>query len=42
VVQERPEERGDVLRLPAVDDVLRAKLNDIRPLLAGESLRTCR
>lgn len=42
VVQERPEERGEILRLPAVDDLLRSKLNDIRPLLAGETLRTCR
>ena len=42
VVQERPEERGDILRLPAVDDVLRAQLDDIKVLLAGEPLRACR
>ena len=42
VVQERPEERGEILRLPTVDDELRAKVNEIRPLLAGEVLRACR
>jgi hypothetical protein len=42
VVQERPEERGETLRFPAVDDVLRTKLNEIRPLLAGEPLHACR
>lgn len=42
VVQERPEERGDSLRLPAVDDALRAQLDDIKMLLAGEPLRACR
>ena len=42
VVQERPEERGDSLRLPAVDDALRARLDDIKTLLAGEPLRACR
>ncbi|WP_210543343.1 SPOR domain-containing protein [Rhodoferax sp. PAMC 29310] len=42
LVQERTEERGEILRLPTVDDVLRARLGEIRPLLGGESLRTCR
>ena len=42
VVQERPEERGDSLRLPAVDDALRTRLDDIKTLLAGEPLRACR
>jgi hypothetical protein len=42
VIQERPEERGEVLRLPAVDDTLRTKIDDIKLLLGGEPLRTCR
>ncbi len=42
VVQERPEERGELLRLPAVDDSLRTQLELIKPLLAGEPLRACR
>lgn len=41
VVQERPEERGDVLRLPTVDDAVRAQLDELKGLLAGEPLRTC-
>lgn len=42
VVQERAEVRGLLLRLPAVDDVLRPKLDELRPLLAGKPLRSCR
>lgn len=42
VVQERPEERGDILRLPAVNEVLRAQLEEIKVILADEPLRTCR
>lgn len=41
VVQERPEERGDLLRLPTVDDAIRAQLDELKGLLAGEPLRTC-
>lgn len=42
VVQERPETRGQLLRLPAVDDSLRARLDEVRPALAGSPLRPCR
>ena len=42
VVQERAEARGHRLMLPAVDDGLRARLEELRVLLAGQSLRPCR
>jgi len=42
VLQERDELRGQVLRLPAVDEVVRARLDDIRALLGGKGLRACR
>ena len=42
VVQERPELRGQKLVLPAVDDTLRARLEELRPALTGKSLRPCR
>jgi hypothetical protein len=42
VVQERPEASGQLLKLPAVDDALRAKLDDIKPALAGKPLKACR
>jgi hypothetical protein len=42
VVQERPEARGQQLRLPAVDDTLRARLDDLKAALAGKTLRPCR
>ncbi len=42
VVQERPESRGPALRLPAVDDTLRARLEDVRAALAGQPLQPCR
>lgn len=42
VVQERPEATGQVLKLPAVDDALRAKLGDLKSALAGKPLKTCR
>ncbi|MBE7939451.1 MULTISPECIES: SPOR domain-containing protein [Ramlibacter] len=42
VVQDRPEQRGQVLRMPALDDTLRAKLDELRPLLAGKPWRPCR
>lgn len=41
VVQERPEVRGLRLVLPAVDETLRARLDDIKPLLIGKALRAC-
>ncbi len=42
VVQERAEARGTALRLPAVDDVQRARLDDLRAALAGQPLQPCR
>lgn len=42
VVQERPELRGQKLVLPAVDEALRARLDELRPALGGKSLRPCR
>lgn len=42
VVQERPELRGPMLKLPAVDDTLRSRLDDLKPVLGGKTLRPCR
>lgn len=42
VVEERPEVRGQLLKLPAVDDALRPRLDEIRAALAGKQLRPCR
>ena len=43
VAQERPEVRGRfLLRLPLVDDVLRARLQDLEPVLGEQPLRPCR
>ena len=42
VVQERADLRGTALRLPAVDEALRARLEEIRPALGGQALRACR
>lgn len=42
VVQERAEVSGQVLRLPAVDDAVRARLDELKPALGGKPLRACR
>ena len=42
VVQERPDVPGQRLTLPAVDDALRGRLDDLKPVLAGRPLRSCR
>jgi hypothetical protein len=42
VVQERPEARGQLLKLPAVDDSLRLRLDDLKAALNGTTLRPCR
>jgi hypothetical protein len=42
VVQERPEARGQLLKLPAVDDGLRARLDNLKPALNGKTLQACR
>jgi hypothetical protein len=42
VVQERPEVRGQLLKLPAVDDGLRSRLDGLKPTLNGKALQACR
>ena len=42
VLQERPEQRGQRLLLPAVDDNLRPRLPELQAALAGKTLRPCR
>jgi hypothetical protein len=42
VVQERQEVRGELLRLPAVDEALRARLEELTPHLGGKPLVPCR
>jgi hypothetical protein len=41
VVLERPEVRGQLLKLPAVDVALKAKLEPLKPQLAGKALQAC-
>lgn len=42
VVQERPEIKGQRLLLPAADDSIRARLDELKPTLAGKTARPCR
>lgn len=42
VVQEKPEQRGNLLTLPAVDAALKVQLDAIRPQLLDRALRSCR
>ena len=42
VVQERPEVRGQLLKLPAIDESLRPRLEELKPALGGRNLRPCR
>jgi hypothetical protein len=42
VVVERPELRGQLLRMLAVDDALRARLDELKTVLGGKSMRACR
>jgi len=42
VMQERPDQRGQRLTLPAVDDALRPRLEELRAALGGRTLRPCR
>ena len=41
VIQERAEQRGQKLKLPAVDAALRSQLDSIKPQLAGKPFQTC-
>ena len=42
VVLERPEQRGNLFRVPVVDDSLRPRLEELKTALAGKPLRACR
>jgi hypothetical protein len=42
VVQDRPEQKGQRLQLPAVDDALRPRLDELKSALANKPLRPCR
>lgn len=42
VVQERAEMRGSLLKIPAADEALRAKLDEFKAALAGKPLRPCK
>lgn len=42
VVEERPAARGQLLKLPVVDEALRSRLDDLKPALASKQLRLCR
>ena len=42
VVQERPEVRGQQLKLAALDDTLRARLDELKAGLGARTLRPCR
>jgi hypothetical protein len=41
VLEERPEVRHNLLRVPAVDEALRPRLEEIRPALGDKALRGC-
>jgi hypothetical protein len=42
VVQERPETRQSLLRIPAADEALRPRLEELKPVLGDKTLRSCR
>lgn len=42
VVQERAEVRGTLLKIAAADDAIRARLDELKPALAGKSLAACK
>jgi hypothetical protein len=42
VVLERAEVRGSMLRIPAADDAVRARLDELKPVLADKPLKSCR
>ena len=41
VLQDRPEQRGQRLTLPAVDDALRGRLDELKTALGAKTLRPC-
>lgn len=42
VVLERAEVRGSLLKIPAADEALRVRLDEVRSALAGKPLRNCK
>ena len=42
VVQEHPELRGSLFKMPVVDDALRPKLDELKTALGGKSLQACK
>jgi hypothetical protein len=42
VVQESPERKGQILKLPAVDDTLRPQLEGLRSVLGASALVACK
>ena len=42
VVLERAEVRGNLLRIPAADDAIRARLDDLKPAFVNKPVRSCR
>ncbi len=42
VLQERPELRGQLLRLPEVDAAIKARVDALKPQLEGKTLQPCR
>ncbi len=42
VVVERPEVRGQQLKIPAIDETLRPRIDELKTTLAGMPLRACR
>lgn len=42
VVQEREEVSGTLLRLPAIDEALRTRLDELKPVMAGKAWSPCR
>mgnify|MGYP003385433052 CR=1 FL=1 len=42
VVLERAEVRGGMLRIPAADDAVRARLDELKPALADKPLKSCK
>jgi len=42
VVVERPEVRGQQLKIPTIDEALRPRIDELKTALAGKPLRACR
>lgn len=42
VVQEKPAQQGQILRLPSVDEALRSKLDGVKTALGGSALKVCK